>query len=534
MNREGVSAQVSRVADDWSLDRRSFLRAGASAGVLLLGAGGLLSGCSGKSSGPVNPGEVRVGGTLTAGMTGGGSAEALDAHNVMDNLTMARLNALYSNLVRTTRDGRSFELALAQEMIPNADATEWTILLKDGPRFHDGRPVTARDVVASFKRIVENDYPGKQGLGPIDLNKLSAVDDRTLKIAFTAPFAVFQEMAAAFEYNLYIVPEDYDPNKPIGSGPFVYESFEPGAQSVFTRNTGYWEKGAGPYVDKLAIVSYQDETAQTNALLSGQVDMINALSRTSSQVEKTGGRFQNSPSGSMSPFVMNVAQAPWNDERVRAAMRLICNRAEIQAQALGGDGEVANDLYSPLDSLYDDSIPQREKNIAKAKALLREAGRESLEVDLVTRPAAPGMVQSAQVLAEQAKAAGVTINVRQVTSGDFYAKYGKWNFCQSNWSAVGFWAQTAMMLLPDSPYNDSGFDDPEFTKLYQEAIALQDSSQRAELAAKMQQIFHERGSLIIPAFRSIIDGYAGRVGGAATSPVFSFNNYRFQDFWVAA
>src|SRR5436305_6808996 len=106
---------------------------------------------------------------------------------------------------------------------------------------------------------------------------------------------------------------------------------------------------------------------------------------------------------------MRVDQAPFSDVRVRQAMRLIVNRPQMVEQVLSGQGRIANDMYSPFDPFYASSLPQRHQDIEQAKALLKQAGHENLSVTLTTAPVFQGIVQAAQVFAQQASQAGVNV-----------------------------------------------------------------------------------------------------------------------------
>ena len=133
----------------------------------------------------------------------------------------------------------------------------------------------------------------------------------------------------------------------------MYESFTPGQQSVFKKFPNYWQSGR-PYVDQLTIIDFTDDTARVNALLGGQVDAIDNLP--TGQIAQVQGNSQLkvliSHTGQWQPFTMRVDQAPFNDVRVRQAMRLIVDRPQMVEQVLSGQGRIANDMYAPFDPGY--------------------------------------------------------------------------------------------------------------------------------------------------------------------------------------
>jgi ABC-type transport system substrate-binding protein len=171
--------------------RRDFFRA-AGAATATLGIGGLAAACGPGSSTPTaqakkttTPGAPKRGGTLRAGISGGSSSDSLDALNIANNADEARVFALYDPLV-TIDNNAAPKLALAKEISPNADATLWTIRLRSGVTFHDGKPLTSADIGYTFQRIMNPKSPGA-GAGPlaaIDIAGMKQVDDLTLTVPF--------------------------------------------------------------------------------------------------------------------------------------------------------------------------------------------------------------------------------------------------------------------------------------------------------------------------------------------------------------
>jgi len=205
------------------------------------------------------------------------------------------------------------------------------------------------------------------------------------------------------------------------------------------------------------------------------------------------------------------------------------DRKQMIEQVLSGQGRVANDLYAPYDPAYNDELPQRRQDLDQAKSLLRQAGQSDLSVELVTSPVVQGIVEAAQVLAEQAKGAGVTINVRKVDTGTFYGdNYLQWTFAQDFWVTRTYLSQVAQHALPDSPFNETHWKDPEFLDLISRARAELDDAKRADLLKQAQEIEYERGGLIIWAFNNQLDAYSDTVGGFHPARSgFPLTNYGF-------
>jgi peptide/nickel transport system substrate-binding protein len=521
--------------EDWVITRRGALQ-GALAGGVLLGAGGVLAACGSeevdvptRDSGATSVKNVRRGGTLRVGVAGGGADDSIDAHIPAVVPDIARVFQLYEPLAG--RDTNSdFELVLAESIEPDKKAEAWTIRLRDGITFHNGKPVTADDVLFSLRRITDPEDPktGAASISYIDLDRSRKLDRRTVRIQLKFANVGFPDDVG--QYFNSIVPTDYDVKKPVGTGPFMYESFTPGERSVFKRYPDYWREGL-PRVEEVVIIDFPEDTPRLNALLSGQVDAITNLPPGQIAQVESNDQFKVliSETGGWQPFTMRVDRAPFDDVKVRQAMRLIVDREQMIAQVLSGQGRVANDLYSPYDPAYNDDLPQRRQDLDEAKSLLRQAGQSDLRAELVTSAVFQGIVEAAQVLAEQAKGAGVTINVRKVDTGTFYGdNYLQWTFAQDFWATRTYLSQVAQGSLPDSPFNETHWEDPEFLDLIEQSRAELDDARRTELLKEAQRIEWERGGLIVWSFSNQVDAYSDTVGGFHPARSgFPLTNYGF-------
>jgi peptide/nickel transport system substrate-binding protein len=530
-----VDDQRATRFEDWAITRRDALR-GALAGGMLVTTGGVLAACGSedvnvptRDSGATSLKGVRNGGTLRVGVTGGGADDSIDAHIPATVPDISRVFQLYEPLAG--RDTNSdFELVLAESIEPEKGAETWTIRLQPGITFHNGKPVTADDVLFSLGRIIDPKDPktGAASISYMDLKRSRKLDDRTVRIQLKFANVGFPDDLG--QYFNSIVPTDYDPAKPVGTGPFMYDSFDPGERSVFKKYPDYWRDDM-PRADEVVIIDFPQDTPRVNALLSGQVDAITGLPPGQIAQVKSNDQFKVliSETGGWQPFTMRVDQEPFKDVRVRQAMRLLVDREQMIEQVLSGQGRVANDLYSPYDPAYNSDLPQRRQDLDQAKSLLRQAGQSDLSVELVTSEFLQGIVEAAQVIAEQAKGAGVTINVRKVDTGTFYGdNYLSWTFAQDFWATRSYLSQVAQGSLPDSPYNETHWADPEFLDLIAQARAELDEDKHVELLKAAQKIEHERGGLIVWSFSNQIDAYNTTVAGFQPAKSgFPLTNYGF-------
>jgi peptide/nickel transport system substrate-binding protein len=148
-------------------------------------------------------------------------------------------------------------------------------------------------------------------------------------------------------------------------------------------------------------------------------------------------------------------------------------------------------------------------------------------VELVTAPVFQGIVEAAQVFAQQAKGAGVNVKLRKVDSGTFYGdNYLKWPFAQDFWATRAYLSQVAQGDLPNSPFNETHWKPPEFVKLIQQARAELDDTKRAQILHDAQKMQYDQGGYIIQYFSNIIDAYSAKIGGFVEAKSgFPFGNY---------
>src|ERR1035438_2325344 len=336
---------------EMTVSRRDFLKTGLTVGAA--GAGGLLTGglLSGCGTGHVTRattmpagGKPRMGGTLRAGLTGGSSADTLSPLNAITNVDFSRIDKLYEALIGLPPDAQPV-FVLADELTPNAKATEWTLRVARGITFHNGKDLTADDVIYTFQQILNPKAPAAAaaGLASIDAKNMTKLDPYTVRIPCTTPFATLHQALAIPGYS-DVIPVGFNPAAPVGTGPFRLKSFSPGTQSTFVRYGGYWQSGR-PYLDEIIITDYSDETSQVNALLAGQVDVVNLLSEdVISEVQGEGKNVLVSAGGGWNPFTMRVDAGTFSDVRVRQAMRLVVDRQQMLDLVFGGYGNPGHDL----------------------------------------------------------------------------------------------------------------------------------------------------------------------------------------------
>lgn len=467
---------------------------------------------------------------MNVALVGGSTNDTLDIYFAYSNLDVMRSYLLYDQLIAWSDDAKALPM-LAESIEPNADATEWTIRLKAGVEFHHGKTLDAEDVIFTLRH---GGAPGSGGnlvtaLAAADLKNIKRLDARTLRIPCSRPFSTLPDTLVGHLSSVY--PTDWTRQKPVGCGPFKFQSFTPGKESVFTRHENYWQEGK-PYLDQIRVVDVADEVSAINSLRGGEVDSIGYIDVGSIRtVEAFGGKVVVTDGGQWNPITMRTDAAPFNDVRVRKAMRMLVDRDQMQELVWGGHGKIGNDLRAVWDPMYNSSIPQLQRDVDQAKALLKAAGHENLRVTMTTSDLAPGSLKTAQVLAQQAKDAGVTIELDRVTPTELFGpKYTSWTFAQSTWTYYPLFPQIANTTLPTSPYNDTHFSDASYNALFEKALATTDEAKRREIAHELQVIEHEKTGYIIPSFVPTVSAYSSRVGGIRKPKT---GHVYWRDCWVS-
>ncbi|WP_030857457.1 ABC transporter substrate-binding protein [Streptomyces sp. NRRL S-37] len=515
-----------------ALRRRGFLAATGLGALTLTGCGG---GSGSGSDDGAGDGSPKKGGRLRAAFAGGGASETLDPHLANLFADVARAKALFDKLADYGAD-LSAQPRLAEKWEPNKTLDRWQVTLREAT-FHDGSPVTAQDVLYSYRRIADpkQAFRAKASLEPIDLDASRATGERVIEFVLKRPTAEFPNVLAAF--GAYIVPENatgFD-KEPVGSGPFRFVSFAPGRSAVFRRYDDYWE--GAPHLDEIEFVVANEESARVNALLGGQIEYAHELNPTTARAHEDKGQIEivRLRGSAMQAFCMKTDRPPFDDERVRQAFFLIADRQELVDGALSGAGEVGNDLFGKGYEYYADGLPQREQDLDRARALLKQAGAEDLKVTLDTSAVAAGFTEAASIFRDQAKKAGVTVEVRMGSKDSYWSDIlDNGSLCCYRSGAMPIEAHISQRLLTDSTTNATKWRHKDFDALYQQAQSTRDKTERAAVYERMQRRLYAEGGFLIWGFADWIIGTARNVKGVDTkAPANTLDWARFDTVWLA-
>jgi len=405
---------------------------------------------------------------------------------------------------------------LAKSWEASEDATVWTFHLQEGVTFNNGKPFGADDVIWNFQHWLDPDAGSSMAarLGMLPPDGIEKVDDLTIKLTLDRPYADFP--LALYDYPSMIAPEggweDFysgDPADAIGTGPFMLESFTPDERMVFVRNPNYWQMGADgkplPYLDKVIVTANWDDAAALAALIGDEADTLSVGQGIVPELEKHDDIYViRYDTGWITPIVMRTDMAPFDDVRVRQALRLVQDREQIRDLVLP-DGRVGYDHWIRSDVpeyCPDTDVSGHPQDIEAAKALLAEAGYpDGLELELSV-PDGNFRTDYAQVYKEQAAQAGITININLLPSSAFWDQWQEWPFSISGWNGrIPATISPSLALRcgsVDAGWGETYYCNEEFERILDEAESTVDVEKKRELLCQIQGIMQEDAPMLIP------------------------------------
>ncbi len=378
--------------------------------------------------------------------------------------TTALISTHYGYLVYDTLFSVDAELRPQPQMVDkwtvSDDKLTWTFTLRDGLEWHDGKPVTGEDCVASIKRWAAKDSMGQKLMGVV--GDLSAPDAKTIKMVLKEPYGLVLDSLGKPSANVpFMMPKrvaETDPNSQItdytGSGPFIFrkDEWKPGEKSAYVRNPKYKPRsepasglagGKRALVDRIEWITIPDQQTQVNALLNGEIDLVEIVPPDLLpllQKDKNVKVMTVNKAGRQYELRFNVLHKPFDSAKIREAVLYALDQKPFL------EANVGNPEYfslckspfpcgSPLESTkgWEDKVSG---NVAKAKELLKEAGYDGTPVVLLHQTDISGHNQLATVAKPQLEAAGFKVDLQAMDWQTLVARRTKKDpLAQGGWSA---------------------------------------------------------------------------------------------------
>ncbi|MEG0813016.1 MAG: ABC transporter substrate-binding protein [Clostridium sp.] len=432
------------------------------------------------------------GGSVVIGMTQ--DLASLDPHSKTDAGTRDVVFNLYEGLVKPASDG-SLVPAVASDYQISDDAKVYTFTLRDGITFHDGTPVTVEDVKYSIDRCAE--IQGESSAFSM-LSEVVVKDDKTVEVVLKDAYSEFLS-----ELALAIIPKSNpDPVKnPIGTGPFKFVSYTPGQDLVMAKYDGYWQDGV-PSLDQVTFKMTPDVDTAFMELQAGTIDILKYL--TAAQAKSLGSDF-NIVEGSMNMvqgMFLNNTYEPLSKAKVRQALCYAVDRQEINNFLFDGKSRIIGSHMIPHMSKYYEPAAETvyTYDTEKAKALLTEAGYpDGFDLEIAVPSSYSQHVDTAQIIVEELSKIGVRATIKQVEWSTWLKEVYQGSQFQA--TVIGFDGTLApndwlKKYASDSPKNFMKYSNPEYDKIYNEALKTVDETKKTELYKKAQMILAQDAAAV--------------------------------------
>lgn len=534
--RETTDELAARQWAEWRLTRRGLVRTAAFAGGVV--AFGGLAATARPLALPAAAQDAPKPGGKVAMSLADDDVKSFDPIPVTDNMSIWTQQLVYDLLVRTAPDGKSLEPGLAEKWEVSEDGKTYTFHLRDAT-FHDGSPVTADDVVFSLNRTV-SDEASQWGFLFSAVDKIEATDPKTVTISLKSVWAPFLADLALF--GAAILPKklveaqgDDFFQKPVGSGPFMFDHWTKGAEIGLKKNPNYWTEGQ-PYLDELTFLTLTDANARMLQFQGGELDIVTDVPFSQIEAMKANPdvvMLQDSVAR-FDQIGINVTRAPFDDKKLRQAMNYAVDENAIIQNVLFGAGKPAN-TYLPLMYGHDDSVPAYTHDLEKAKALVAEsAGKDGFKGELLVAAGDPVGQQVAQLVAADLAQIGGQITITQLDPGAKSERVHGMDYDLS----IGYYTTdiidpdelTSFAVQSDGGTQSlwTGYKNDEVDKLAHAAQTETDEQKRLEMYSKIQQLSTDDAPFIFLYYPTGRDATTKAIENFHVLPT---GNYRLWETW---
>ncbi|RWP25036.1 ABC transporter substrate-binding protein [Mesorhizobium sp.] len=511
------------------LSRREFLGRAMALGVSATFANSLLTSAA-RAEGPVR------GGILKGGLSGGSATDSLDP------ATFSTLSSIFGAcwgeyLVAMVPDG-GLENRIAESVEASKDAKTWTMKIRKGLEFHNGKAVTAKDVAATLER--HSDPKSKSGALGV-LKSIDTINANGDEVVVTLKDANADFPYLMTDYHLIIQPNGGkdNPAEGISAGPYKASVNEPGVRYGGERFANFWQPDKMGFADQVELLAINDATARISALQAGQVHIIDKVEPKVIDLIKRAPNLKVEAVSGPGYYCFNMFcdTAPFDNNDLRMALKLAIDRQEMLDKILRGYGTLGNDF--PINnaySLFPEDIPQREFDTDQAKHYYKKSGHNGPILLRVANAGFPGAVDAAQLYQQSCAKAGIALEIQRVPDDGFWSEvWNKQPFCNTYWSGRATQDQMySTTYLSTAEWNDTHFSNEKFDKLLIEARAELDQDKRKNLYREIAIIVRDEGGVIVPMFNQAVDAVSDKVGGYVAWHDALMNSLAFAKCWSKA
>ncbi|WP_321957774.1 ABC transporter substrate-binding protein [Paraburkholderia bannensis] len=514
------------------ITRRDMMRLIAGAGAFAVGAGfGALPGIANAAPAPKRGGSIRVAYDSMS------ASDTLDPAHGSTGSDYIRFFMFYSGLTQLDRN-LTPKMNLA-ESIDSEDGVVWVIKLRKDVTFHNGAPLTPTDVAYSLMRHKDAAIASKVKALADQFKEAKATGPNELTLTLTSANADLPTILATPQLVI-IKAGTTDFTSANGTGPYRVKTFKPGVSTVGIRNPNYFKAGL-PYLDQVEVIGISDDNARVNALLAGDVHLIdNVDPRTTKRIGAAGGyTVMETKSGEYTDLVMRADNPMSGNPDFVLGMKYLLDREQVKARVFGGYATIGNDQpIPPFHRYFNASLPQRPYDPDKAKFFLSKAGAiASSPPPVFAAPTATGSVEMAMLLQQSALKIGMNLAVNRVPSDGYWSQH--WMKHPLGFGNIGPRSSADALFTQffrsDAAWNESGWKNAQFDQLLVAARSETDEVKRKALYGDMQELVSDKGGIGIPAFMSLLDAYDNRLHGLESIPTGPMMGYSFAEstWWSA-
>ncbi len=476
----------------------------------------------------------KKGGRLIIGSSSSATTDSLDPATITNSMPLLVCWQTRNNLVELDHNSQVIP-DLAESIEPSKDAKTWTLKLRKGVEFHNGKTFDADDDLFSINhhRKEASKSVAKGLLKPI--KEVKKDGQYTIVITLSEGNADFPFLLA--DHHLHMVPDGTTNfEQCIGTGGYMLHSWEPGARAFVKRNPNYWKSGAAHF-DEVETLGINDVNARTNALKTKQIHVMDRCDyKTFHLLEKMSGINAIRINGTQHyTFLMRTDKKPFDNNDVRLALKYAIDRQQVLDNVLRGCGIVGNDHpISPINRFYAKDLPQRPYDPEKAKYHIKRAGYLDYTFKLHTADASfEGAVDTAILYKEHAAKAGIKIGVvREPNDGYWSNVWMKkdWCFCYWNGRPTEDWT-LSLAYAAESSWNDTFWKHERFNQLLVAARSELDTDKRLQMYTELQQILKDEGGAVIPFFADYLNAATSELKYGELSTNFPMDGMKLSERW---
>lgn len=510
--------------------RRDILRAMAAGGMLSVGGAALLA--SGTAHAQAKP---KQGGRIRVATQSASASDTLDPAKGALATDYVRGNLFYNGL--TELDAHlGAKMALA-ESLETKDAITWVAKLRGGVQFHDGKALAPADVVYSIMRHKDPAVASKAKTLADQITEVKASGPSEVTITLAGANADLPVILATSHFQI-IKDGTKDFKTAVGTGPFKVKEFSPGVRTVGVRFDKYWKPGL-PHLDEIELIGIGDEPARVNALLSGDVQLINAVSpRSTDRIKGTPGyKVLETKTGQYTDLIARDEGGITGNADFRLGLFHLLDRQQLRTTVFRGFGTIGNDQpIDPTNKYYMAGIPQRPFDPDKAKFHFKKANLGSAPLQIFASPAAEGSVDMAMLLQQVGPRAGLNLQVTRVPAEGYWSNH--WMKHPLGFGAVNARPSADVLFTQffksDAPWNEANWKSPKFDQMLVAARGEPDDAKRKKIYGDMQVLVHETGGVGIPLFQSSLDAFTDKLQGLGSIPLAGLMGFAFAEHvWLA-